>query len=89
VTKAKEPTEDEFGRLSEWLSRPKGGNGFLTDKEARVWEGKDTSEYVTLFQRDLEDDAFTNFLGGRLLDVYHRIVGHRRRSVRARSENLA
>ncbi|KAF1845020.1 uncharacterized protein K460DRAFT_416351 [Cucurbitaria berberidis CBS 394.84] len=77
---ADQPTKRELRNLQEWLSRPKGGNGFLAGEEARVWEGRDTSEYVTLFPRDLEDDAFTSFLGGRLLDIYHAVLGHRQRS---------
>jgi hypothetical protein len=83
VTRAKAPTEDELERLSDWLSRAKGGNGFLTGEEAKVWQRNDASEYVTLFPRDLEDDAFTTLLGGRLLDIYHGIIGYKRRSVRA------
>ncbi|KAH4014499.1 hypothetical protein HBI70_177620 [Parastagonospora nodorum] len=79
VTKAQEPTGAELKRLLSWLSRAKGGNSFLTGDESRVWQGNDTSEYITLFPRDLEDDAFTTFLGGRLLDMYHGIIGYKRR----------
>jgi hypothetical protein len=65
----------------DWLSRPKCGDGFLAGEEAKVWQGKDVSEYVTLFSRELESDAFTSLLSGRLLDLYHKSFGHKRKKV--------
>ncbi|KAH9862706.1 hypothetical protein J1614_010799 [Plenodomus biglobosus] len=81
VKGAEQPTERELENLRSWLRRPKGGNDFLAGEEAKVWEDKNASEYVTLFPRaDLENDAFTSFLGGRLLDVYHSIWGGNRKA---------
>jgi hypothetical protein len=44
-----------------------------------VWEEKSSSKFITLFPRSLEDDAFTSFLQGRILDIYHAIWGAKRR----------
>ena len=82
MQKVTQPTERELNQLSDWLSRPKGGNNFLVGEEAQLWQGRDTTEYVTLFRRELEDDAFTSFLSGWLLDIYHKIIGHKREKVR-------
>jgi hypothetical protein len=82
VKGAEQPTDRELRNLREWLKRPKGGNYFLAGEEAKVWEGKDASEYVTLFPRaELENDAFSSFLGGRLLDAYHSIWGGKHKKV--------
>ncbi|XPS92847.1 hypothetical protein M3J09_002224 [Ascochyta lentis] len=78
VQRVVQPTNRELNQLVDWLSRPKGENGFLVGEEAKVWQCEDVSEYVTLFPRELEDDAFTSLLSGRLLDLYHKAFGHRR-----------
>ncbi|OAQ60275.2 hypothetical protein VFPPC_10699 [Pochonia chlamydosporia 170] len=71
------PSSRELCNLRDWLNRPNGGKSFLMGEEAKVWQGTDMGEFITLFPRRLEDDAFTSFLGGRLLDIYHNIWGHR------------
>lgn len=82
VRDVKSPTERELRNLREWLKRPKGGNIFLVGQESKIWEGEDTSEYVTLFpQAGSENDAFSLFLGGRLLDLCHSIWGSKRKKV--------
>ena len=55
------------------------GNNFLNDIEATIWSMEDRNDFVTLFPRMLQKDFFTSMLGGLLLDLYHRIWGHRRK----------
>lgn len=55
------------------------GNNFLTDIEAKVWDPSNDDDFVTLFPRELEEDAFTKLLHGALLDIYHRALGHRKK----------
>ena len=53
------------------------GDGFLNDIEETIWDTSNEPDFVTIFPRVLQRDAFTSFLNGLLLDVYHRIWGHR------------
>jgi hypothetical protein len=59
------------------------GNNFLADIESKIWEASNDHDFVTLFPRELEEDAFTKLLHGSLLDIYHRTLGGSRRKVRS------
>jgi hypothetical protein len=50
-------------------------NGFLNDLEGSTWDFQHGNDFLSLFPRELETDAFTRFLDGALLDIYH---GHKR-----------
>ncbi|KAH8710008.1 hypothetical protein GQ44DRAFT_776845 [Phaeosphaeriaceae sp. PMI808] len=79
LQKADQPSDRELRDLQGWLARDRGGNRFLAGEEAKVWEDKELSEYVTLFPKDLENDAFSSLLAGRVLDIYHAIFGYKNR----------
>jgi hypothetical protein len=64
--------------LKEWLDRPDGGRSFLKEREAKVYVDSNDTDFISLRFSELEDDPFTCFLNGRLLDIYHRIWGHRK-----------
>ncbi|KAL8641796.1 MAG: hypothetical protein Q9226_008585, partial [Calogaya cf. arnoldii] len=72
-----EPREVRF--LRNWLVRPSMGNGFLNDIERSTWDDTNDPDFVTLFPRTTQKDPFTSFLNGALLDVYHRLWGHKRK----------
>lgn len=55
------------------------GNDFLSDIERSTWEDTNDPDFLTLFPRTTLKDPFTSFLNGALLDVYHRIWGHKRK----------
>ena len=55
------------------------GNNFLKDIEKTIWDTTNDNDFVTLFPRMLEKDAFTSALNGVLLDIYHRVWGQRRK----------
>lgn len=55
------------------------GNDFLTDVERAIWEPSNDPDFITLCPREQQVDVFSSFLHGALLDVYHRILGHRRK----------
>ncbi|MCJ1403440.1 hypothetical protein MMC11_006663 [Xylographa trunciseda] len=76
---AKLPTSREIGFLRNWLLRPSMGNDFLNDVEHSIWEVSNTPDLVTLFSRELEKDVLTTFLERGLLNLYHRIWGHRQK----------
>lgn len=55
------------------------GNSFLRGRESRVWTGRRPQEMVTLAQRQMERDPFSKWISTRLLDIYDKIWGHRRK----------
>ena len=55
------------------------GNNFLKDIEKSIWDTANDNDFVTLFPRMLEKDAFTSALNGVLLDIYHRVWGQRQK----------
>ncbi|KAL9614980.1 MAG: hypothetical protein Q9204_008795 [Flavoplaca sp. TL-2023a] len=69
----------EVGFLRDWLVRPTMGNDFLNDIERSTWEDTNDPDFLTLFPRTTQKDPFTSLMNGALLDVYHRIWGHKRR----------
>lgn len=73
------PTEAEETLLNHWLDRPDGGSAFLRDREEHIWSKRNDADFLSLFQRQLEMDAFTSLLQGVLLDLYHRLWGHRQK----------
>jgi hypothetical protein len=72
------PSKRELTFLKEWLDRPDGGNSFLKEREAKVYVDSNDTDFISLRLSELEDDPFTCFLNGRLLDIHHRIWGHRK-----------
>ena len=60
------------------------GNDFLNDIERSTWEDTNDPDFLTLFPCTTQTDPFTSLLNGALLDVYHRIWGHKR-NVRPKS----
>ncbi|KAI9375788.1 hypothetical protein BJX61DRAFT_539519 [Aspergillus egyptiacus] len=83
LNKIPKPSTRELEFLRRWLIRPSMGDNFLSDLEAKVWGSCNDTDFVTLSSRDTEEDAFTRFLHGTLLDIYHRVYGHRRKSTSA------
>ena len=71
------PDSRELEFLRKWLIRPTMGNCFLKDKESTVWDPINSPDLVSLFPRRLHKDMFTTLLNGALLDLYHRLWGHR------------
>ena len=79
LSNAQTPTRRELEFLRRWLMRPSMGGSFLKDIEQSIWDEPNTADLVTLFPRTLQRDWFTSLLDGYLLDIYHRIWGHRRK----------
>ncbi|KAI4223947.1 MAG: hypothetical protein LQ349_007332, partial [Xanthoria aureola] len=78
-SKAARPEAREVRFLRDWLARPSLGNDFLNDIERCTWEDANDPDFLTLFPRTIQKDVFTSFLNGALLDVYHRLWGHKRK----------
>lgn len=55
------------------------GNCFLGGRENRTWTGRAPQEMVTLVQRQIEQDPFSTWLSTRLVDIYDRLWGNRRK----------
>lgn len=55
------------------------GNNFLSDIERSTWEETNDPDFLTLFPRTVQKDAFTSLKNGILLDVYHRLWGRKRK----------
>ena len=55
------------------------GNSFLRGRERKVWSGRVPQEMVTLAQRQMERDPFSNWLSTRLVDIYDKVWGNRRK----------
>ncbi|KAL2221291.1 hypothetical protein M432DRAFT_266076 [Thermoascus aurantiacus ATCC 26904] len=79
LIRVSKPTRRELDFLRKWLIRPSMGNDFLTDVERAIWEPSNDPDFITLCPREQQVDVFSSFLHGALLDVYHRILGHRRK----------
>ncbi|KAH6664981.1 hypothetical protein B0J14DRAFT_661091 [Halenospora varia] len=79
LSKAKKPSKRQLNFLTDWLRRPSMGNSFLKDREQTIWQAQNAPDLVTLFSHTQEKDGFTTLMSGVMLDIYHRIWGHRRK----------
>ena len=55
------------------------GNFFLRGREAGIWNNRAPREMVTLAQRQMEQDPFSTWLSTRLVDIYDKVWGNRRK----------
>lgn len=55
------------------------GNSFLRGREMRIWAGRKPQEMVTLAQRQMERDPFSNWLSTQVVGIYDKIWGNRRK----------
>jgi hypothetical protein len=67
----------EFLRL--WLKRPAMGNSFLRGDEETIWDAANEKDLITLHPAVHEADKLTKFLNEKMLDVYHSVIGRRRK----------
>lgn len=72
------PSSREISFLRNWLNRPDGGESFLHDRERLVWTPENTGDLMSLLPRQMESDPFTSLLKGFLLELYHRVWGHKK-----------
>lgn len=79
LSKTPRPTSREVKFMRDWLARPAMGNGFLNDIEHGIWTDTNDFDFVTLCPRPMQRDPFTSLLNGALLDLYHRLWGHKRK----------
>ncbi|KFX96194.1 hypothetical protein V495_08479 [Pseudogymnoascus sp. VKM F-4514 (FW-929)] len=63
--------------LKEWLQDAKGGDCFQKGAEARLWEGDDTSEFLTLHKQSEETDFFTKWITLLIVGIFHRFWGEK------------
>ena len=80
ISQLEAPRESELTFLRDWLQRPTMGNSFLRGREDSIWKGHAPQEMVTLAQRQMEQDPFSNWLSTRLVDIYDKIWGNRRKT---------
>ncbi|KAL9081586.1 MAG: hypothetical protein Q9159_007234 [Coniocarpon cinnabarinum] len=78
MAKSASATSRDLHNLKDWLRSPTEGNQFLTDREADIYQNSNQEDLITLAPPDKQQDPFTSFIEGRLLDAYHLIWGHRR-----------
>jgi hypothetical protein len=78
LKKAAIPTSRALKFLRDWLERPAMGNDFLSDREKTIWNLPNTPDLITLLPSEQKKDAFTSLLNGILLDIYHRVYGHKK-----------
>ena len=55
------------------------GKDFLRGRERQTWSGRAPQEMITLAQRQMEPDPFSNWLSTGLVDIYDKVWGHRRK----------
>jgi hypothetical protein len=74
------PKDSDRKMLHTWIDSPSqgGGCGFLGRDlggflQPSVYEETHKKDLVTLSARDGEDDAFTRFLSGPVLNVFHKV----------------
>ncbi|GIZ41325.1 hypothetical protein CKM354_000463200 [Cercospora kikuchii] len=72
------PAQRDLDFLRKWLDRPDGGNAFLRDREKKTWTQDHDGDFMLLSSRQVQIDPFTSLLKGILLDIYHRVWGHRK-----------
>lgn len=77
---AKTPAERQVDILQQWLKRTDGGADEIgMGDESLTWASANVPNLITLCPPQLETDPFTSFLAGGMLDVYHRLWGHRKK----------
>lgn len=80
-SKIEQPSFRAIDFLRVWLMRGGRGDGFLRTSEADTWGQpgeQGIRDFVSLYSRSAETDAFTSFLEGTMTNVYHRLWGHKR-----------
>ena len=80
LAKVDPPREDELQFLQDWLQRPMMGNSFLRGREETVWRNRAPKEMVTLAERQLDADPFSNWLSTGLVGLFDRVWGNRRKN---------
>ena len=55
------------------------GDLFLRGRERQTWSGRTPQEMITLAQRQMERDPFSNWLSTWLVDIYDKVWGNRRK----------
>lgn len=77
--KFRNPDRQDVQFLREWLLRPGMGADFLVDRERTIWERENEADLISLAAQEPKHDLFTSWLRGALLDLYHRVYGHRKK----------
>ena len=80
LEKLDSPREGELQFLQNWLQREKMGNSFLRGREATVWRDRTSKEMLTLAKRQLDSDPFSTWLSTRLVGLFDRVWGNRRKN---------
>ncbi|KAH0551432.1 hypothetical protein GP486_007354 [Trichoglossum hirsutum] len=78
LSKLGRPSEANLQLLRDWLIDSKGGDCFLMGSEAFTWD--DTSDLISLFNQEDEQDPFSRWLSATVLGWYHTVFGHRRKN---------
>jgi hypothetical protein len=82
LDKSPVPSKSAMQYFLIWLQRDTMGKGFLEGDEAFIWPDTATDEceeYVSLRPAQADTDVFTDFLNGKMLDLYHATIGRRTR----------
>ena len=79
MSKLEAPRRDELDFLQDWLRRSTMGDSFLRGPESGTWTGRASREMVTLAQRQMERDPFSNWFSTRLVDIYDKVWGNRKK----------
>lgn len=72
------PAQSNLDVLHEWLERPKYGKGFLKGVESQTWDlEKGRADYVTLSNKQVEQDILTRWIYKLVPGTLHQCCGHR------------
>jgi hypothetical protein len=69
-------SDQDHHLLCKWLSVPKGGNGFLQQREMDPWSRENFADLISV-QKSYNDDTFTNIWRTTVVRWYHYAVGYR------------
>ncbi|KAI3550476.1 hypothetical protein CSPX01_01526, partial [Colletotrichum filicis] len=74
------PSDKEWELLATWLRKLKGGNGFLdmTGIEAMTWNLASQDATFNIGELAVETHRFTLFMNGKVVNLYHRVIGQHR-----------
>ncbi|KAA8643738.1 uncharacterized protein ATNIH1004_010512 [Aspergillus tanneri] len=81
----REPNKNDLRTLHNWLASSEGGNYFLKGSEVFMWD--DEKDLAKVFNPPGErlDDPFSKWLTSNVLQWYHALWGHRRKTVNLES----
>ena len=63
--------------LRQWLSRPEGGDHFLSGTESTPWKDAHTADLIALMPPTAQGDRLAQSLRDEVLPWYHKLCGHR------------